>query len=202
MRKLLRHLPVLAALLLASCANDASEPTPATTQQGFRMRSADEWVSERNKDAGYTTDKNGNLVGKSKKRSSFESAGQDPNFQGKYKTKAYKAGDYKTKSWWGSKDYGTKKYAGNTDGSRFQKNSRFAQQKSREAGNKARETGNTYGTNTYHTDSAREASYDDLDHPSSPNIDSAQSKFKAPDIFSWNSQRAMSLQESKGILGR
>ena len=86
-------------------------------------------------------DEKGNWVAKNDKRSSFESVGESPNVRGKYGTKEYKTGDFKKKSWWGNKDYGSPQYAGNTDGSRFQQQSRLSNKSAREGGTAAALTG-------------------------------------------------------------
>lgn len=191
----------LIALLPVSCAKDSSAAKPAAAPTGARIRSADEWLSDTTKDNGYKTDASGNLVPKSNKRSSFENKGESPYFQGEYGKKTYKTAKYSKKSWWGNKDYGRQEYTGNTDGSRFQKNSRFDGKGARESGSPADIPG-PYQTDRYATNAAREAGKDRLSKPANAEIENRRSVFPQPEITDWREQRALSLEQSKGILGR
>lgn len=152
---------------------------------------------------GYKRDKEGNYVLKNAKRSSFEDVGQDPNFSGKnYSKKAYKTTEYgKQQSFWGSKEYDRKSYTGNTDGSRFQKDSRLQGQSAREAANN-KNFKEDYKTGAYATGDAREAGKSNLAKPSNALIDNRQEVFDQPDIIGYREQRKMTLEQSKGILGR
>lgn len=191
----------LLALLPVSCAKDSTAEKPAAAPTGARIRSADEWVADTTKDNGFRTDANGNLVPRSNKRSSFENKGDSPYFKGEYGKKNFETGEYTKKSWWGNKDYGRQQYAGNTDGSRFQKNSRFDDKGAREAGDSADIPG-PYQTEGYATGAAREAGKDNLTKPFNTEIENRRGEFQQPEIIDWREQRALSLEQSRGILGR
>jgi hypothetical protein len=159
-------------LLVASCAKDSAS---SSTESGFKPLS--QRLDENN---GYTQDEAGNWVPRVDKRSPYESQGASRYFDKKsnYNQKSYQAGEYARKSWWGNKDYGRKAYAGDTDGSRFRQDSKFQDRTAREAG-----TGN-------------------LDRPSDAETDIRRRVFPQPEIIDWREQRSLTLDQSKGILGR
>ena len=147
-------------------------------------------------------DANGNWVPRNNRRSEFENKGQDPNFAGKdFQKKDYKAGDYAKKSFWGNKEYDHKAYAGNTDGSKFQKSSKLQDKGAREAGTSAA-IPDSYKTDTYGTNAAREAGSSPLAKPGNAEIDNRQKVYQQPEIIDWQEQRKLSLDQSRGILGR
>jgi hypothetical protein len=181
-------------LLAASCASDKGDSAPPVeTYKPLSQR-----LSESN---GYKQDANGNWAPRNDKRSSFESQGESPYFKGEYGKKDYKTGDYSKKSWWGNKDYGRQHYAGSTDGSRFQKTSRLDGKGARESGSAA-DVPDPYQTDTYATSAAREAGKGKLAKPSDAETDIRRRVYQQPEIIDWRQQRTLSLEQSKGILGR
>ena len=188
-----------AAVLAVSCASDKeSSAPPSAAETGTKT------LSQRlNESNGYVMDADGNWVPRNNKRSSFESQGSSPYFQGSNpnQKKEYKAGEYSKKSWWGNKDYGRKPYQGETDGSRFQQSSRLDGMSAREAGTAARGT-DPYKTGNYATSSAREASTREIARPSDAETDMRRRSYLQPEIIDWRAQRDMSVEQSRGILGR
>lgn len=191
----LRSTLLLLVLIPASCASD---PAAKDKSRPADRKPLSERLDEKN---GYTQDADGNWVPRSDKRSSFENQGKSPYFQDKYEKKSFKTGDYKKKSWWGSKEYGRKEYAGNTDGSRFQQASRLDGQGARESGSAA-DLPAAYQTGNYATSAARETGRTDLTKPSDAETDVRRRVYQAPEIIDWREQRSLSLEQSKGILGR
>lgn len=190
----IQHVAALLPLfLLASCAPDkkASTATPP-------RRSLTERMSENN---GYKQDSEGNWKPQTDRRSPYENKGATYDSKKSFQKKNYKAGDYAKKSWWGNKEYDRQSYTGNTDGSRFQKSSALQEQNAREAGSNARIPG-PYQTDNYATNSAREAANKPIDRPSNAIVESRQKVFQPPEIIDWREQRSLSLDQSKGILGR
>lgn len=184
-------------ILLASCASD-----PASKKSAASSAPSRKTMSERmSEDGGYKQDSEGNWKAQSDKRSPFESQGETSYAKKDFKKQEYKAGDFDKKSWWGNKEYDRQAYGGNTDGSRFQKAS--AQQ-----GKSARETNNavdipdSYKTGNYATTAAREAGASGIKKTSNDLIDNRQKVFEQPEVLGWREQRAMSMEQSKGILGR
>ncbi|MFT3991620.1 MAG: hypothetical protein QM680_09445 [Luteolibacter sp.] len=184
-------IPLLACL--ASCGTESKPSAPE--RQGLEAR-----MNQKN---GYTQDSNGQWVPQNDKRSSFDQKGESPYFKGEYAKKEYKAGDYAKKSWWGSEtSYDKKAYAGNTDGSRFQTENRNSKKSSRESAQSARESGNSYATSDYKTGSARETKKSGIPNTSDAETDVRRKVFNPPAVVDWQSQREMSIQESRSILGR
>lgn len=188
-------IPLVICLLAASCASDSgSSSAPAESHKGLSQR-----LSDSN---GYVVDADGNWKPRNNKRSSFESGGDSAYFKGEYgKKEAYKTGEYSKKSWWGNKDYSHQSYAGNTDGSGFRKTSRLDGQGARESGGAA-DVPDPYQPGSYATSSARETSAGRLTKPSDAETDVRRRVFQQPDVIDWREQRALSLDQSKGILGR
>ena len=185
---------LLPLLLAASCATD-SDPKDGS---GGDFKPLSQRLEENN---GYTQDAAGNWVPRNDKRSSFESQGASPYFKGDYDKKTYQAGEYSKKSWWGNKDYGRKSYDGDTDGSRFQKNSRMQGQNARETGGSAA-IPDDYQTGGFATSAAREAGAGKIAKPSDAETDIRRRVYKQPEIIDWREQRSLTLEQSKGILGR
>ncbi len=187
----------LPLIFLVSCAGGSAVRKPSVTAQTRKTLS--QRMDEKN---GYQQDSNGNWKPQSDKRSPFESQGQDPNFAGKNcKAKAYKTGDYAKKSWWGNKEYDRKAYAGNTDASRFQTASDLQGKGAREA-NTAANIKNPYTTSAYATNAAREARVEAVKKSSNDQIENRRKAFQQPEIIDWREQRTLSMDQSKGILGR
>lgn len=188
------RLIALLPLLLASCASDKDQKTTAAPAR----KSLNQRMSESN---GYKQDAKGNWVPQNDRRSEFESQ-SDSNYAKKdYNKKDYKTGDYAKKSWWGNKDYAAKEYAGNTDGSRFQTPSRLQGKGAHEAGTNAKIPDN-YQTADYTTGAAREAGTNPVKKGSSDQIENTRKTFQPPEIIDWREQRSLSMDQSKGILGR
>ena len=187
-----RFTVLLPLLLLASCAPDKKETaTPP-------RKSLTERMSENN---GYKQDAEGNWKPQTDRRSPYENKGATYDSKKSFQKKDYKAGDYAKKSWWGNKEYDRKAYDGNTDGSRFETTSRLQGKGAREAGNAA-DIPDNYQTGTYATGSAREAANAPIQKGTSAAIENHKDDYAQPEIIDWRQQRALSVDQSKGILGR
>lgn len=188
-------LALAACALLAGCAGEDIDPSkPAVAER----KGLQERLSE---SGGYKQDENGNWVPKSDKRSPYDSQRDSPYFKGKIEPERYKTGEYEKKSWWGSKDYGKKEFAGDTDGSRFQTTARQQGQTSSESGKAAR-TSEPFRTNSLERTSARESSNPAIKRTTNAAVESKSSTYKAPSVIDWREQRSMSMDRSRGILGR
>lgn len=189
---------LLAAILGSSCAKDGQD-TGAPVESGPRP------LSERlNESNGYTVDADGNWVPRNNRRSSFESQGASPYFKGGNSSqgKEYKTGDYARKSWWGSKEYGRQTWQGNTDGGRFAQKSRFDGKTAGETGTRSNSSDTRYQTSTHATGSARESTARRIDKPSDAETDIRRRVYPQPQIVDWREQRSLSVEQSRGILGR
>lgn len=198
MKTLRRAVVPFVAIAIAasvSCAGDKKESSAGSPRS----------LSERlNEKAGFVQDSEGKWAPRVNRRSSFETKGESPYFKGEYGKKEYKAGDYAKKSWKGGKSYEKNAYQGGTDGSRFMKNSRFGGQAAREGSQGAREAGQAAreGDDTYATKGAREAGMKRLAKPSDAETDSRRKADIPLEIIDWREQRSLSVEQTKGILGR
>ncbi|MFD2257200.1 hypothetical protein ACFSSA_10980 [Luteolibacter algae] len=198
MKPLLTHLWTLAGIsvIATGCADknvDPAKPTAAAEHKSLSER-----LSE---GGGYKQDEQGNWVPKSDKRSSFDSQRDSPYFKGKIDKEEYKTGEVAKKSWWGNKNYQTAEYAGNTDASRFQTTARQQGQVAEASGKKSSLT-RSYETNTLDNSRARESNAAQVSRTSNSAVEARRKVFKAPSVIDWQQQREMSLEQSRGILGR
>ena len=184
------------SLLLVSCASDNSDKKNPTATPPRKPLS--ERMNEKN---GFKQDSEGNWKVENDKRSPYENQGSTYDAKKSFKKTDYKAGDFAKKSWWGNKEYNRQNYTGNTDGSRFQQSSSLQGEKASEAKEKARIAG-PYQTEDYATSSAREAGNSPITKGTNDVIESRRKAFKQPDIVDWREQRSLSIEQSKGILGR
>jgi hypothetical protein len=185
---------LLAAMLAASCAPEPSGT--ATSEQTYKPLS--QRLSENN---GYTQDASGNWVPRTNKRSSFETTGASPYFKGSIDKDTYQTADYPKETWQGTKSRERQSYAGNTDGSRFKSNSGWGGMTARESGDAASLPA-PYQTTTRATLAARESSRQRIAKPEDAETGIRRSVFQQPEIIDWPQQRSLSLEQSRGILGR
>jgi hypothetical protein len=193
----------IAVAALVSCADSKGKGnTSAAATPGMQEKDIGSWANALG-GSGYTQGDKGQWTPKDGgKRSSFEANRESPYFKGKYAGKEYKTGDYAKKTWLGGKSVDRKAYQGGTDGSRFVKNSRFDGQGAREGSQSAREASQSAneGSQTYATGEAREATSKTLSKP--VDAESKDKRYPQPDIIDWQQQRALSIEQTKGILGR
>ena len=184
-----------ASLCLASCASDKGNDS--STAAAPAHRSLSERMNENN---GYVQDAEGNWKPRSDKRSPFESQGESAYFKKDFNKKEYQTGDYARKSWWGNKSYDRQAYAGNTDGSRFQKSSGLKDKGAREAATQG-DFQQSYDTETYGTGAALEAGAKPIAKGSNANIENRRKVYAQPEIVDWREQRSLTMDQSKGLLG-
>ncbi len=195
--KILKPILSLPFFLVAACGTGGeSDPaSPAASRPTLSQR-----ISEQN---GYSQDAEGNWAPKIDRRSQFESQRKSAYFKGDVSKKEFYSGtkDYEKKPFWGTKQVERKKFEGNTDGSRFETASKLGEKKSREDNVASKMTG-SYETGEYETGSAREANEDQIDRVSDAETDIRRRVYKAPKILDWQEQRSMSVNQTKGLLGR
>lgn len=194
--KNLHRLALLTLLVLSgSCAPEepSSSSVPARKSMSERM-------SENN---GYQQDNKGNWVPRDDRRSQFESKGESNFAKKNFSKKNYQTGEFAKKSWWGGKSYERKAYAGKTDGSHFSKSSAMQGKGAREASSQLAEPG-SYDTQSYATSSARESGNSQVTSPTTAQdrVNRRDEVFQQPEIIDWREQRGLSLDQSKGLLGR
>jgi len=204
--KSLRPILWVFVVLAVSCAPDSgkgvsSSSSAATTPTATPAahQSLSQRIEQKN---GYKQDAKGNWVPANDQRSSFESKGKSRYFQNPYHTKDYPTKEVARKSWWGTKPYDHQKYTGNTDGSHFQKDSALSGKSAHEATTTTAHLPAAYKTGSYATHDAREAAKHDLSKPSDAPTDTRRKVYPVPAVIDWKEQRSLSVDQSKGILGR
>jgi hypothetical protein len=198
-------LAMLPAFWLVSCGNDSSagSSSAGSTSSVSSSTPVHKTLEERcNEKVGFVQDSKGTWKPRVDRRSSFETAGESSYFKGNYKTKECRTPTLEKKSWWGGKDYTTKAFGGKTDGSHFQKTASADGVRSREDGTVSKAASKSVKTNSYKTGAASEAGRGEIDRPSNAQTESSNRNFVQPAIIDWKQQRAMSLDETKSILGR
>ncbi len=194
-----RHLNAMFGACLLGCLASCAEKKDAESSKPVEGHKS---LSERlNDGGGYKQDSEGKWVAKSDKRSSYDSQRDSPYFKGKVEKETYKTGEYAKKSWWGNKEYSTKQYEGNTDGSRFQKSARQNGQMASVDGQKADIAG-PFKTNTLDRKSARETTKSAIARPLDAKTSRDRGSYTMPSVIDWRAQREMSMDQSRGILGR
>ena len=186
-----------AASLLVSCGTGSDKKESTASSEPPRRLSLNERFTSGGQDPNsFKRGADGKLKIDNAKRSQFELKGQATVGGKNYQKKDYRTGDYAKKTWaGGNKDYGNKAYAGPTDGSRFQTNSRMDGQGAPESGSRAR-IPDTYDTGTYATGDAREDGNLSRDSGAA-----AREAGRTNDQFQWHSQRDLTVDQSRSMLG-
>lgn len=194
--KTLKFTALLTLFALSSCASktarkDNVDATPARKSLLSRVT----------EDSGYKQDSQGNWIARDNRRSPYESQGQSAYFQKDFKKQEYKTGDYSKKSWWGNKELDRQTYAADTQATSDQKTSDLQGKGAREIKNVVKAPG-SYDTDAYGTSSARETAAKGIAKPSNDGIENNRQSFDPPEIINWREQRSLSVDQSRGILGR
>ncbi len=193
--KSIRFFALTAVVLLASCGTGSDKKASATPQK--RLTLDERFKSGGSKDPNsFKRGADGKLDIDNAKRSQFENQGQASVGGKTYQKKDYRTGDYAKKSWWGNKGYDSKTYAGPTDGSHFQTSSRLDGKGATESGSQAR-IPDKYSTGDYATSDAREAG-----NINRGNAVQAREEGRNNDQFQWSRERDLSVEQSRGMLGR
>jgi hypothetical protein len=198
----LRLLSLVSIGIFASCASTQKSTSLNTPEYKSSVEQLKEISGGKHDPNSYSQSSNGDgkWMAGNNKRSPYESKGEDPNFTKNFAKSEYKTNDYAKKSWWGNKNYDTKSYTGNTDGSRFQKPSDLQDKGARESGTAAN-IATDYKTKDYATGNAGETAKKPISMSSNYGIERRRNSFKQPEIVDWKSQRNMSISESKSLLG-
>lgn len=182
---------------LGAC-NSGTKPEETAGTTVPTHRTLNQRMSENN---GYKQDANGNWKPQTDRRSSFETMGQDPSGKKQLRKREYQAGDFAKKSWWGNKSYGRESYTGNTDASRLKTQSQAEGKMAPETSTQMAKS-ERYDTATYATGDARERRGSAIEKGSVDEIENRRKVFQQPEVIDWREQRSLSLDESRGFLGR
>ncbi len=168
-----------------------------TSKENDGPLSFTERLNERN---GYKQDAQGNWVPMSDKRSSFESQGQFSHFTGQQSKKEFNTGSYDKKRF-NRQGFITKNYDHGKDGSRFSKESSLSGNTARESSQAHAGIG-TYQTNLIDRSSAYESGRSSIEKTTDYQTERRRDVYVPPTVIDYKQQRQMTVDQSKGILGR
>jgi len=194
-----------ASLWLVSCAGDEGAEAVADSkpQEALRVRSGELFDD----DSGEILNRYGAtnpMYGKGGGRGRASEAGVDDNvqFEGDFAKREFAADRYERKSFWGREDYPREAFDGDLDGSRFQTSARQQGQGAREGTMVAPADGRSYRRGEYATNAAREDGRRGPEKVADPYTAARRDSFPEPDIQDWRPKRALSIDDTRGMLGR
>lgn len=195
---------IVIPLGLVSCGKDSksAETAGPVAKSGFQQKSGEMFDDDSDKILGrygannplYSKGQGGGSATEGSDRKNSE-------FAGNYAGKEFATNDYEKKSFWGKKDYVKQVYGGDTDGSRFMRESRVSGEQFREAGKASREAAQNYDAGTYGTGSAREGSQKGIDRVSDGETDVRRAVYQQPKVEDWRAKRALSRDDTRRMLG-
>jgi hypothetical protein len=144
-------------------------------------------------------DNKGNFVGAV--RSPYEGR-SNVSFGGGVGTASYQTNRYQSPTWKGNTRAASKVYAGNTNGSQFKVPSQFQGTSAGHLAKQSRFQGTVVPTTNYKAGDARESSAQPLDKPSDGWTDFRRRVFPQPTKMSKADYDRLTVEESRGILGR
>lgn len=134
-------------------------------------------------------------------RSGYEGR-QAEGFGKSVANKRFATSEQTKRPWWGKKDYGRKGWDGGKEAPDAGRKSWFGSQRAKEGGQMAQAGGKSYRTGQYGTGPAREAGTERLGHPEDAQTRNRRDSSPDPKIIGWEEQRKMSMEQTRGILGR
>lgn len=179
---------ILWGIVLVSCASSKKTVTREKVSTGDALK--DRFAG------GYTYGKKGGTArSQSDKESDFsrKSFGGVNDFEGK----KYKGETYATERWGGKSNYNSNQYQGGTDTNFINKSPAFAQHQADLK--KGTWNDSNYKTEGFKTSSAREGGNKSVNTSVSNHAD--KDKVIDPIILPWKSQNAMSISETKSMMG-
>ncbi|MBN8457440.1 MAG: hypothetical protein J0M04_06320 [Verrucomicrobia bacterium] len=190
MRLLIRLVP---CLLVASCATKKEENVVPLGQQTMNQKF--------NSSKALKQDEKGNWPAEVRAMNVAETNRKSAYFTGEAnQPKAFKTERFQKAKWWGGKTYEGKPYTGNTDASRLKTAARDQNKGARE-GTVEAPTGR-FGTGTYPTAQAREASGKRMDKTADAKTENRRDTYPEPEIMGYQEQRKMQIKDVNSIMGR
>lgn len=180
------------AMLLGACA---SEQTVTKTQ----VRK-DAWGRDERFSVGK--DEDGNPMMKSDRRSSLEGKQNNMATSRDFQGKDYNSKSYRKKRWGGNTFFGRKKYEGNTDASKYNKEPWFVRKQAGAEGQRAYADGKSYSVNPFRTSGASEQGGARISRPQDAETNFRRRVYKQPDVTHWKNQKGLSVGDTNRMLGR
>ncbi len=187
---------VVLAGVLAGCSGESTR-TVTSTRRTISDPLLNRYAGNFTKETG--TDGSTKIV--SARRSRFE--GRQVDGYGKaIAKKRFDTHERSKRPWWGKKDYGRKSWTGNKEAADAGRKSWFGSRRAKEGGKMARAAGKSYETGPYGTGAASEAGTKRLGHGEDALTKNRRETSPDPRIIGWEEQRKMSMEQTRGILGR
>ena len=191
------------AVALVSCGSqggDGGTPPVGGTQGAARVKSGEMFDD----DSSEILQRYGAV---NSRYSGAQKAGEEGNrkneeFKGEFADRSFEGKAFDKKSFWGSKDYAKQVYGGDTDGGRFLTSAREGAIDAREGGSRSRDGGKRYETGAFGTEAAKETGRGKIDRLSDAETDVRRRVFQQPEVEDWRPKRALSVEDTKAMLGR
>lgn len=204
---MVRRLPwlllALGSIPLLSCGagGPAESAQAGTPETGYRVKSGEMFDDDSDKMLGkygamnpmYGGQGGGDAAEASKVNEQFNSAYAKRDFSGK---------SHERKSFWGKKGYASKGYDGGTDASRFREGAREGGLWAQEGALVSNETGRSYDRGRDFGGSAAEGSRSPLSRPSDAEVDVRRRVYKQPKVEDVQRKRALTIDDTRSMLGR
>lgn len=191
-------------LLVASCGNDPemvaagndAPPTVPRVKSGEMFDDDSQAMLER---YGATNP----LHGRGRAPDAGEAgADQFRRYQGAIAERDAGSQDYERKAFWGSKDYAAKVYQGDLDGSRHVRTAPQNSGIARENFMVSDEGQQGFATGGYAAGAARENGAPSINRKPNDRVNNRAERYVPPEIQDWRPQRALTVEDTKGMLGR
>ena len=196
-------IPGLALQLLASCGSSGPVEVPdeGTPQQVARVKSGEMFDDDSEKILGRYGAMNPVLAGQSGGTAS-EASTVNQQFNQGYNKKAFEGKSYERKAFWGQKDYSKQVFQGDSGNKNFNKGAREGSQWASEGALVSGESGRSFDKGRDFGGSAREGSQRRLDRPSDAEVDVRRAVYKQPEVEDVQRKRALTVDDTRSLLGR
>lgn len=188
---------------LISCANQNGPETSdaADAQPRERIKSGDLFDDDSLKIAEKYGSINPLFSGERSQR--VKEAGQvNQHFTGEFGKSDFKPSSYEKKSFWGSKEYAKKGFRDGADGSRFLQSAREGSRVNRHADRAFRESDRQHNRGRTIDGDARESRSSGISRTQDAETAERRRVFTPPEIRRAGKKRALSVEETRELLGR
>ena len=200
-------LAVLSTAWLVSCGADPSAAGGSAAASGSSVaavasaQASPMTLEQRcNTKYGYYQDDKGNWKPRDDRRSSFDGAGASAYFQGAYQTKDCATPTFRNTAWWGSKDYTARTIQSKNAG--VNHSARADGSRSREDGSVSPADSRRVVAGNVSTRAAGEGRKGPLKAAAASENETPEKSYVPPTVVDWQEQRALSVDQTKSLLGR
>lgn len=134
--------------------------------------------------------------------SAAEASTVNQQFDKGFAKKDFNGKSYERKAFWGQKDYNKKVYEGSTSGDRFKQGAREGSQWASEGALISNEAGQSYDKGRKFGGAANEDSGQRLSRPSDAETDVRRAVYQQPKVEDVQRKRALTVDDTRSLLGR